>query len=64
MFITDFMLFDFEEWYMLWNIQKSDGQTEQKTKQNKTKNKNKIFKSKQTKQNIKNKTKTNKQNLK
>jgi len=59
------MLFDFEEWYMLWNIQKSDGQQIQsmsKTKQQQNKqekNRTKTNK-KQNKDKTKTKTKQNK----
>ena len=45
MFIEDFMLFDFEEWYMLSNNLKSYGQQIQSMLKNKQTNK--IYKAKQ-----------------
>ena len=45
MFIEDFMLFDFEEWYMLLNNLKSYGQQIQSMLKNKQTNK--IYKAKQ-----------------
>ena len=57
------MLFDFEQWYMLWNIQQSDGQQIQSMSKNKNKNKNKNKKqaNKQTNKQTKQKKKWKKQ---